>query len=255
MKLNITAAGQPGPLPPVVLIHGLFGQARNLGVIARALSETRHVLSVDLRNHGDSPWDDRMDYDALAGDVAEVIRAHGGRADVVGHSMGGKTAMRLATTEPALLRRLVVLDIAPVSYGHTQSGIIDAIEATDLDGITARSAADAALSARITDAGTRAFVLQSLDLRATPPRWKMNLAALRENMHRLTGWPDGGRPFEGPALFLHGGDSEYVDDAGIAAIRALFPQATIAAMPGCGHWLHAEKPAEVARQVADFLRD
>ena len=253
MDLSLTLSGQPGPLPPVLLAHGLFGQGRNLGVIARALSRTRQVLAADLRNHGDSPWDDRHDYDALAGDLAEVIAAHGGQADVVGHSMGGKAAMRLALTQGPLVRRLVVLDIAPVAYGHTQDGVIEALEATDVSTATSRSGADVLLAQRIEDHGVRAFLLQSLDLRSSPPRWKMNLAALRANMDNLTGWPEGGAPFDGPALFLHGGDSDYVDARGERAIRALFPQAVIEEVPGTGHWLHADKPAPVAERVAAFL--
>lgn len=253
MELSLTISGQPGPQPPVLLVHGLFGQARNLGVIARALSETRQVIAVDMRNHGEAPWDDRHDYDAMAGDLAEVITGHGGLADVVGHSMGGKAAMRLATTHPGLVRRLVALDIAPVAYGHTQNGVIDAIEATDFSAAASRSQADAALAQNLRDPGTRAFLLQSLDVRAEPPRWKMNLAALRANMDKLTGWPGGGQPFDGPALFLHGADSDYVDEAGKAAIRTLFPQAEIEALAGTGHWLHADKPAEVADRVAAFL--
>lgn len=253
MKLSLTVTGQPGPLPPVLVAHGLFGQARNLGVISRTLSETRQVLAVDMRNHGDSLWDDRHDYDALAEDLAQVIRAQGDRADVVGHSMGGKAAMRLALTQGALVRRLAVLDIAPVAYGHTQDGIIEALEATDISTVTSRSGADVLLSRQLDDHSVRAFLLQSLDLKASPPRWKMNLAALRANMDNLTGWPDGGQPFDGPALFLRGGDSDYLDARGEAAIRDLFPQAVIETIPGTGHWLHAEKPAPVAGRIAAFL--
>ena len=251
MKLSLTVTGQPGPLPPVLVAHGLFGQARNLGVISRALSETRQVLAVDMRNHGESPWDDRHDYDALAGDLAEVVAAHGGQADVVGHSMGGKAAMRLALTQGAMVRRLVVLDIAPVAYGHSQDGVIEALEATD---VASSVSAPLRLVARhLDDHSVRAFLLQSLDLKSSPPRWKMNLAALRANMDNLTGWPRGGTPFDRPALFLRGGDSDYVTAEGEAAIRDLFPQAVIEAIPGTGHWLHAEKPGQVAPRIAEFL--
>lgn len=253
MKLSLTVTGQPGPLPPVLLAHGLFGQARNLGVISRALSETRQVLAVDMRNHGESPWDDRHDYDALAGDLAEVVAAHGGQADVVGHSMGGKAAMRLALIQGAMVRRLVVLDIAPVAYGHSQDGVIEALEATDVASATSRSGADTLLARHLDDHSVRAFLLQSLDLKSSPPRWKMNLAALHANMDNLTGWPRGGTPFDRPALFLRGGDSDYVTAEGEAAIRDLFPQAVIEAIPGTGHWLHAEKPGQVAPRIAEFL--
>ncbi|WP_134724505.1 alpha/beta fold hydrolase [Paracoccus luteus] len=253
MMLNITATGPQSALPPVIVAHGLFGQGRNLGVIARTLSDTRRVLSVDMRNHGESFRDDDHSYDAMAGDLARVIANHGGTADVVGHSMGGKAAMWLAVTRPRTVRRLAVLDIAPVAYRHSQHGIINAIEATDLSGVRTRSAADAALAAQLDDPGVRAFLLQSLDVKSDPPRWKMNLDVLRAQMDRLTGWPDGGAPFDGPALFLRGGDSDYVDDSGLAAIRSLFPQAQVETVPGTGHWLHAEKPAEVADRVASFL--
>ena len=253
MKLSLAVTGQPGPLPPVLVAHGLFGQARNLGVISRALSETRQVLAVDMRNHGDSPWNDRHDYDALAEDLAEVIRAHGEQVDVVGHSMGGKAAMRLATTQGGLVRRLAILDIAPLAYGHTQDGIIEALEATDVASATSRSGADTLLAEQLDDHSVRAFLLQSLDLKASPPRWKMNLAALRAEMEKLTGWPEGGVPFDRPALFLRGGDSSYVTDEGESAIRALFPQAVIETIPDTGHWLHAEKPGQVAPRVVEFL--
>lgn len=255
MMLNQIVSGSPSDLPPVILAHGLFGQARNLGGLARRLGADRQVVSVDMRNHGESFHDPDHSYDALAGDLAQVIEAHGGRADVVGHSMGGKAAMRLAMTRPELLRRLVVLDIAPVSYGHTQEPLIEAMDSLDLSGVATRSQADAALASQVQDAGVRAFLLQSLDMKAQPPAWRMNLAVLRDRMSDLTGFPEGGSPFRGPALFLAGGDSDYVDAQAEAVARAAFPQAVIEYMPGTGHWLHAERPAEVGERVAEFLND
>lgn len=253
MTLNASHAGPTTTLPPVIVAHGLFGQGRNLGVIARTLADTRRVISVDMRNHGDSFWDDDHSYDALAGDLARVVADYGGPADVVGHSMGGKAAMRLATTQPTAVRRLVVLDIAPLAYGHSQHAVIDAIEAADLTGVRTRSAADAALGRHLDDPGVRAFLLQSLDVKADPPQWKMNLDVLRDQMAGLTGWPEGGAPFDGPVLVLRGGDSDYVDDDGLAAIARLLPHAVVETVPGTGHWLHAERPAEIAARVAAFL--
>lgn len=258
MSLATTVAGPETPgLPPVLLVHGLFGQGRNLGVIARALAETRRVVSVDMRNHGDSFWDDDHSYDALAGDLAQVIQDHGGLADVVGHSMGGKAAMWLALTHPGLVRRLAVLDIAPVAYGHTQSSLIDAMEQADFSTAATRSQADAALSEFVEDHSVRAFLLQSLDLKADPPRWRMNLAALRDQMPNLTGWPEpgGAAGFSGPMLVLAGADSDYVDDTGRAAIAALFPQSLVEQLSGAGHWLHAERPADVAGRIVGFVND
>ena len=223
-------------------------------MIARALADSRQVVSLDLRNHGDSPWSDEHDYDALAGDVAEVIADHGGQADVVGHSMGGKTALWLALTRPAMLRRLVVLDIAPVAYGHSQADMIDAMEGVDFASCTSRGQADQALAATVEDHSVRAFLLQSLDLKSDPPRWRMNLAALRERMADLTGWPGHeGLSWDGPALFLAGGESDYVSPEHEAEIRAAFPKAQLERVAGTSHWLHAEKPAEVVEAVVGFL--
>lgn len=256
MTLHTTVTGpESSDLPPVILVHGLFGQGRNLGVLARALSDKRQVVSVDMRNHGESFWDDDHSYDALAGDLAQVIEDHGGRADVVGHSMGGKASMWLALTRPEMVRRLAVLDIAPVSYTHSQTPLIKAMQRADFSACKARSQADAVLGEKIGDTGTRAFLLQSLDLKAEPPRWRMNLDVLRDQMDQLIGFPDTtGRQFDGPTLLLYGSNSDYVDDTGRAAMKALFPNAVIESVTGTGHWLHAEKPAEVAGRVATFLQ-
>lgn len=255
MMLKTTITGE-GSGRPVLLVHGLFGQGRNLGGVARRLADGRQVISVDMRNHGDSFHDDDHSYPALAADLAQVIDAHGGRADVVGHSMGGKAAMMLALTQPDLVDRLVVMDIAPVTYGHSQTALIDAMEQLDLAGLDRRSVADKRLARTIPDPGVRAFLLQSLDLKSDPPRWQLNLRVLREQMDRLIGWPgDAVQPgtFDGPALFLSGGLSDYVTPEGEGAIRQLFPQADLRRIEGSGHWLHAEKPEETAEAIAGFL--
>lgn len=254
MKLNHTITGPDQGLP-VLLVHGLFGQGRNLGAQARRLAQTRRTVSVDLRNHGDSPQDADASYPALAGDLAELIAALGGRVDLVGHSMGGKAAMVLALTRPDLIRKLVVMDIAPLAYDHDQSSHIDAMEALDLTGLTRRSEADRALSGTVPDPGTRAFLLQSLDLKSQPARWRLNLPALRQHMPDITGWPDGlpEGAFPGPVMALRGARSDYVTDAGEAALRRSFPQARIVTLKDAGHWLHADAPEAVAETLAVFL--
>lgn len=248
--------GERTAAPPLIIAPGLFGSARNWTVIARRLSEGRQVIALDMRNHGDSFWDDDHSYAALAGDIAGVIAANGGQADLLGHSMGGKAAMALALTQPGLIRRLVVADIAPKAYSHSHIGLIEAMRAMKLDDLGSRSQADARLAGRVKDPGTRAFLLQSLDLRDGPVRWKFNLDALAAGMQGLVGWPDdlpGAQPFAGPALFLSGKRSDYVTDADRPAIRALFPAAQFSELDGAGHWLHAERPREVETEVAHFL--
>lgn len=249
--LNTISHGDDASLPPALIAHGLFGSARNWNVIAKRLSRTRRVLAVDMRNHGDSPWFDSHGYADMAGDLAEVIAAHGGVADVVGHSMGGKAAMVLALTHPEKVRRLIVADIAPVAYSHTQAHLIDAMEGVDLSAITTRRDADAALAATVDDAGTRAFLLQSLDV--AERRWRLNLGVLRRDMAAIIGFPQVGGHADVRALFLSGAASDYVLPAHRSAIKALFPAARFAKIPGAGHWLHADQPRAFEATVAAFL--
>ena len=178
MPLAQITTGVPGASPPLLIAHGLFGSARNWGAIAKRLGREREVIAVDLRNHGDSPWSPEHDYAAMAGDLAETIAANGGRADLLGHSMGGKAAMMLALTEPARVRRLVVADMAPVRYGHSQLPYVEAMQGLDLAGVTRRSEADAALAAAVPQPSLRAFFLQSLVVRPDGAGWKLNLDAL-----------------------------------------------------------------------------
>ena len=250
--LNVLTFGEHSGVP-VLIVHGLFGSGRNWGVIARRLAETRPLIAVDMRNHGDSPRFPTQGYADMAGDLAEVIAAHGGRADVLGHSMGGKAAMVLALTHPERVRRLIVADIAPVAYGHSQSHHIAAMRALDLTGLRARSEADRRLAETVPDAALRAFFLQSLDLKSDPPRWKLNLDVLEAEMPRIVGWPEITGRYDGPALFLSGALSDYVRPEHRATISALFPRARLARIPGAGHWLHADKPREFEAAIQTWL--
>jgi esterase len=242
VDLNVIAAGSPTGLPALLIVHGLFGSGRNWGAIAKRLGQTRAVYAVDMRNHAGSPWADSHGYVDLAADLAAVIERIGGPVDVLGHSMGGKAAMMLALTRPALVKRLLIADIAPVAYTHSQNHLIAAMRALDLSQITQRGQADEALRAAVPDDATRAFLLQSLELRDGPARWLLNLDVLEREMGRITGWPDVGGQYDGPALFLSGVRSDYVRSEHRAGIKALFPAARFAKLPDAGHWLHAESP-------------
>lgn len=242
--LNVIEHGQPGQ-PTLLIAHGLFGSGRNWGVIGKRLSDSFHVLAPDMRNHGDSPWFDSQSYADMAGDLAGLLD---GPADVVGHSMGGKAAMMLALTRPDLVRRLVVADIAPVAYTHSQSQNIAAMRAVDLSGLTRRSEAVPLLE--VEDA-VKSFLLQSLDLAGKG--WKLNLDVLDREMDRIIGWPEVTGTFDGPTLFLSGGASDYVQPGHRDRIKALFPQARFAKIPGAGHWLHAENPRDFEATLRAFL--
>lgn len=237
--------------PPLLIAHGLYGSGRNWGAVARALSDQRRVVAVDMRNHGDSLWTDTHRYPDLAADLIEVAETLGGSVDLLGHSMGGKAAMVAALLRPDLFRRLVVVDIAPVSYDHAQMMYIDAMRSLDLTAIDRRSQAEEALRRVIDDPVLPAFFVQSLDLAARS--WKLNLATLAREMPVLVGFPDVAGAFDGPALFLTGALSSYVRPEHRDRIKELFPRAVTAKILDAGHWLHAEKPAAFIAAVRHFL--
>ena len=245
--LNTVKYDGPGDVP-LVIAHGLFGSARNWNVIAKRLSENRPVITVDMRNHGTSPWFDTQSYFDMADDLAKVI-GQNGPCDVMGHSMGGKATMVLAVKHPELLRKLIVADIAPVTYGHTQMGPIDAMRGVDLDVVTSRGDAIAQLTGL--EAGVPEFLMQSLDLKEK--RWRFNLDVLADDMDKIIGFPELDGTFDGPTLFLSGAASDYVQADHRPTIKALFPAARFAKIPGAGHWLHAQKPHEFEAAVAAFL--
>jgi len=255
MSLDLAFA-ETGAGPPLVILHGLFGSGRNWASVARALGARHRVFTLDLRNHGDSPRAASMGYREMAADVAHFLARHGLEgATVIGHSMGGKTAMVLALEHGALVGRLIVVDIAPVAYRHSHLPLIEAMAAVDLARASRRAEVDAALKDAAPEAGLRAFLLHNLETGEGDLRWRVNLAALGDNMDELIGYPDGleGRSYAGPALFLAGADSDYLRREHAAAIRALFPAAEIDAIAGAGHWVHAEQPQAFLARVQAFL--
>ena len=243
--------------PPLLIAHGLFGSARNFGSLGRKLTANRRVILVDMRNHGDSPWDPDVTYPAMASDLAAVIEKRcNGNALVLGHSMGGKAAMALALTRPELLAGVIVADIAPVAYAHTHQPFIRALRAMDLSGIERRSQADPLLADAIPEAPLRAFILQNLVIEDKKARWRLNLEALDAGMPDLIGWDAAldSAPFNGRSLFLFGGASDYMTPLLQPRVREVFPRAEFASIQGAGHWLHAEKPVEFLEAVSGWLR-
>jgi esterase len=252
MELHAKVLGQG---PALVILHGLFGSLDNWQTLGRRFAESRTVYLVDQRNHGKSPHDPRHDYPAMADDLAAFFDHQGIRsAAVLGHSMGGKTAMRFALDHADRVDALIVADMAPKAYPPGHDLILAALRALDPAEIEDRAQAEAALAETITDSGIRLFLLKNL---ARDPdggyRWKMNLPALVEHHGRILEAVDGEHPYEGPVLFLRGGRSGYVEEGDAPAIRALFPAARIEAVEGAGHWLHAERPDAFHDAVTGFL--
>ena len=241
----ILHAVERGRGAPVALLHGLYGQANNFATVQRRLAEGRRVIVLDLRNHGASPHAPDMSYPAMAEDVLETLRDLGALpCALVGHSMGGKVAMRAALDAPAAVSRLLVVDIAPVAYDHAgfHGRYVAAMRAVELRPGLTRAAADAALAEAVPDKATRSFLLLNLRFGGTPS-WRLNLEAIEAALPALAGWPlpDDG-PYRGPALFLAGGRSDYIRPESREAIRALFPASRVVTLKEAGHWVHADDP-------------
>ncbi|WP_058241303.1 alpha/beta fold hydrolase [Shimia marina] len=253
--LNLIEHGTATDQPDLLIVHGLFGSGRNWGAVAKRLATERRVVCVDLRNHGLSPWQDSHSYEGMAADLAEVIdaqmRLKPVPMDVLGHSMGGKASMLLALTQPELVNRLIVADIAPVTYGHDQNRNIEAMRAVDLTKVNKRSDAIAQLADMLDDPTLQTFFTQSLDLKEM--RWRLNLDVLERDMPNVLGFPEVAGHFDGPTLFLSGAQSDYVTHAHRPVIREKFPKARFAKITGAGHWLHAEKPREFVASVKTWL--
>ena len=255
MALTLAAA-EHGAGTPLAILHGLFGSGRNWASIAQRLAAHHRVIAFDLRNHGASPWAGTMDYGAMAEDVLQSLKARGhARFALLGHSMGGKVAMVTALHYPEAVERLIVADIAPVSYPTRHLGEIQAMRRLDLAQIKRRAEADKALAGSIPDAAERGFLLQNLLFDNGGARWRLNLDAIEEEMPRLVGFPaiQAGQTYAGPALFVAGGRSEYLQPAHEPTIRRLFPRAEIARIDNAGHWLHAEQAAAFLAIVEAFL--
>ena len=250
---------QRGEGPPVILLHGLFGSAANLGMVARGLAAHYRVYSLDLPNHGRSPRRDSMGYSDMAADVARFIRDMKlAPCAVLGHSMGGKVAMQLALECPELAERIVIADIAPVQYPPHHGDVLAGLDAVAAAQPTDRRQADDVLAEHVAEAGVRAFLLKSWQPRDDGGwNWLINRQAVRSNYPKL-GAPNHppvpGGCYEGPALFIIGSESDYVRPEHRDATLALFPRAQVKVLEGAGHWLHAEKPSAFNTQVLRFLQ-
>ncbi len=244
---------------PLVILHGLFGTLDNWQTLARRWAQEAglRVVSVDLRNHGRSFHSPEHTYVAMAADVLALFDhlGLGPDATLLGHSMGGKVAMRFALDHPARLAQLIVLDIAPgFSNMAHQDEVLAGLRGVDLGALASRQEADAALARHIPFVGVRQFLLKNLYRdEANAFAWRINLPVLAGAMPAV-GEEITGAPFLKPALFVRGGTSHYITtEDKLYAIPALFPNSEVATVPDAGHWLHAEKPDEVYELVRAFV--
>ncbi len=239
---------------PVVILHGLFGFSDNWQTIAKALADHHLVLTPDLRNHGRSPHVPTHTYPEMADDLQAFLEKHWVfKTALIGHSMGGKVAMQFALNHADMVDRLVVVDIAPGPADDNHAHIFRALLDLDFNRVSTRQEAEAWLEPRVPEYGTRQFLLKNITRNADGTfAWKMNLPVLwKEYPSILAGVQ--GDPFDKPALFIRGGRSNYVRDEDFPLIHTLFPQAKIVTIEDAGHWVHADKPAELLEVLRDFL--
>jgi len=254
MQLHFHESGQG---PPLLILHGLFGSLDNWAAIAKKLAETFRIFAIDQRNHGQSPHAPEMDYRLMATDLAEFMHARGlQRAAVLGHSMGGKTAMQFALSYPAHVTSLIVVDIAPRVYLPSHIPIFEALRALNLEQFQNRVEAEAALAPALPDLVLRRFLLKNLTRDSNGAfHWKLGLEEIYENYESLLQVPKGESAYEGPTLFVRGERSSYLNDVDLPAIHKLFPRAQLKTIPRAGHWLHTENPDDFLETVTSFLSE
>lgn len=242
---------------PLIILHGLFGNQSNWAQHARIFANTYAVYGFDHRNHGRSEWADEMDYPTMANDVRETMKIHNiENAYFIGHSMGGKTAMQLALTRPQLVKKLVIVDIAPVKYKSHHDAIFEGLEFLNLDMIDHRSDADEILSEYVAEKSVRDFLLANLQKDEEGTFfWRMNLEAIRKGYRELLDGLESNTSFDGEVLFVKGEKSNYIMKSHEKKIMQLFPNAQIQTLKSTGHWLHTEQPELFQSMVYKFLKD
>jgi pimeloyl-ACP methyl ester carboxylesterase len=268
MKLFFRKYGEAGP--PMIIVHGLYGSSDNWVSIARDLADRFEVYVLDQRNHGQSPHSPQHDYPSMREDLRELMDDQGiKKAILIGHSMGGKTVMSFAEAWPERVQALVSVDIAPKSYRNlalasrtaaNHSNMIDAMMKVDLSKIESREDADLSLAASIGSERIRGFLLKNLRRDAGGTfAWRINLEAISNNLEAIFDGMDReaiaarGGITGFPALFISGGDSEYIRARDYQTIKDIFPTAEIVTVKGAGHWVHAEQPDLLVKTIRYFL--
>ena len=252
VELNSSVIGHG---PDVILLHGLFAMGKNLAMIARPLSQSFTVHSLDLRNHGRSPHTDTISFAEMADDVIAYMDTHNiSQANVLGHSLGGKVAMQMALDNPERVNKLIVADIAPVAYQGDHNEVFYGLNAVDLGALSSRGQAKDMLAEHIKDESVCSFILTNLYRNEQGKyEWLLNVPALYKNYDKLRAAVDGGKGFNNPVLFIKGELSKYIQEQHQPTIKRLFPNASLKVLQGTGHWLHAEKPSAFNRLVDKFF--
>ena len=259
MKLFFRKLGEGQPL---VILHGLFGMSDNWLTIGKELSKNYSVFLVDQRNHGQSPHSDVFNYKVMSDDLFEFANEHHlNKAIIIGHSMGGKTAMQFSIEHPEKINKLIVVDIAPKYYSHHHQEIINALLSMDLSKIKSRKEAEEQLSLKIKDESTKQFLLKNLywlpcakaSRSAESLGWRFNLETLSKNKDVVGEAINENNHFDKPTLFVKGEKSDYILDEDMSLIKKIFPKAELITIPNSGHWVHADNPKEFLKDLVNFI--
>jgi len=252
MQLQFQSYGSGKPL---IILHGLFGSHDNWQTLSRRFAERFQVFALDQRNHGGSPHSPEMNYQVMAEDLIHFMATHHlARAHVLGHSMGGKTAMQAALLHPDKIDKLVVVDIAPRAYSPRHGQIFEGALSLDPAAFQTRAEMEAALAPSIPEKTVRQFLLKNVTRDPNGAfRWKMNLKDIFKNYDRLSEALPADDSFEGPTLFIRGELSRYIREPDLELIRRTFPHFQMQTIKNAGHWVHSEQPQAFHDAVMDFL--
>lgn len=250
-QLNFKSFGEGQPL---IILHGLFGSLDNWITLGRKFAEDFQVFLIDQRNHGHSFHDPEFSYNVMSEDLCQFMgEMNISSAHLVGHSMGGKTAMEFAATYPEKIDKLIIADIGPKSYPVHHSEIIKALYSVPVESLKSRKEADEIVSQSISDFGVRQFLLKNLSRANEGFKWKMNLDVIASKIEEVGKGLNQNALFEKPTLFLRGDKSDYILNEDFNLIHSIFPKSKIETISQAGHWLHAENPKEFYEQVTQFL--
>jgi pimeloyl-ACP methyl ester carboxylesterase len=252
MLLNFKVTGEGQPL---IILHGLFGSGDNWSTIAKTFSEHNTVYLVDARNHGKSPHSDLFNYSSMANDLSAFISEQNiVNPIILGHSMGGKTAMKYAVRTRLPIKGLIVVDIAPRYYKPHHQKYIEGLFAVNLETLTSRGEAEQIMANIIPEIDIRQFLLKNL-YRTEDGKfaWRFNLDVIASQVDNVGEELSESYHSEIPTLFIRGEKSDYILDKDESSIKTIFPNSEIVTIPGAGHWVHAEKPEEFVHIVKQFI--
>ena len=254
MKLFFRKSGSG---QPVVILHGLFGLSDNWVTFARQLGEHYAVYVPDLRNHGQSPHSTVFDFSSLENDITELVEEIGSdRIFLIGHSLGGKTAMFFALHHPEIVRKLVIVDISlrksPPDSEHQL--LLNAMMDVDFSEANSRSDVEKQLQQTVKSQKLRQFLMKNVYWRDRHSLdWRLNLRAINENLMSVFEGVDVSGSYPGPALFIRGGLSDYVRDSDLDDLKMKFPGSELETIANASHWVHADAPGEFYSLVKNFL--